>query len=99
MTDISGSTQDADRLRTIAATDENATNIAELGIGTSHIIPWPMHGTRRDAARLGTAHIAIGRSDDIGGKVWSNIHVDGLMSQPTIELDNQCVLREGTLLI
>ncbi|MFC2003102.1 aminopeptidase [Chloroflexota bacterium] len=97
--DMSGCTQDADRLRKIAATDENAANIAELGIGTSHTIPWVMHGTRRDAARIGTAHIAIGRNNDIGGETWSRIHYDGLMSQATVELDNQCVLREGALLI
>ncbi|MFC2003910.1 aminopeptidase, partial [Chloroflexota bacterium] len=97
--DISGCTQDADRLRKIAATDENAANIAELGIGTSHTIPWEMHGTRRDAARIGTAHIAIGRSNDIGGETWSRIHYDCLMSQATVELDGEYLLMEGTLLI
>lgn len=96
---ISGSKQDADRLRKIIATDENASNIAELGIGTSHIVPLPMLGTRRDAARIGTAHIAIGRNRDIGGKTWSRIHQDGIMEQVTLELDGQCVLRDGAFLI
>lgn len=97
--DISGGKEDAEKVRKVAATDENASNIAELGIGTSHIIPLPMSGTRRDAARIGTAHIAIGRNDDIGGKTWSQIHIDSLMSQPTIELDSRVVLRNGALLI
>lgn len=96
---IEGATQDADRLRKMVATDENASNIAELGIGTSHIIPWTMHGTRKDFGRIGTAHIGFGRSDDIGGKTWSQVHFDGLVDQATIELDDQCVLREGALLI
>ncbi len=97
--DISGSTEVADKLRKIAATDENASNIAELGIGTSHIIPWEMHGTRRDYARIGTAHIAIGRNNDIGGETLSQIHVDGLFSRATVQLDKEHVLREGNLLI
>ncbi len=96
---ISGCDQEADRLRKIVATDENANNIAELGIGTSHIIPWAMHGTRRDAARIGTAHIGIGRNNDIGGKTWSHIHTDSLMNQATVELDGHCVLKDGVLLI
>ncbi|MFC1981654.1 aminopeptidase [Chloroflexota bacterium] len=97
--DISGGKQDAEGLSKIAATDENANNIAELGIGTSHIIPSIMHGTRRDYARMGTAHVAMGRNNDFGGQRWSHIHIDGLFSQATIELDNQCVLRNGSLLI
>ena len=97
--DISGYSEEVERLREMAARDENADNIAELGIGTSHIIPSPMRGIRRDAARIGTAHIAIGRNDDIGGATWSRVHTDGLMSRVTIELDDKCLLRDGELLI
>lgn len=97
--DISGYSGEVERLREMADKDENAANIAELGIGTSHIIPSPMRGIRRDAARIGTAHIAIGRNDDIGGTTWSRIHTDGLMSRVTIGLDGKCVLRDGELLI
>ncbi len=95
--EISGSTPDVERLRKIAATDENAALIAELGIGTSHIIPGEMKGTTQDFARLGTVHIAIGRNNDIGGKTLSRIHQDGLMSMPTLEVDNVCVLKDGVL--
>ncbi|MFC1820301.1 aminopeptidase [Thermodesulfobacteriota bacterium] len=97
--DISGSKDDADALRKIAATDENASNIAELGIGTSHIIPGSMQGAARDFARVGTAHIGIGRNNDVGGKTWSQIHLDGLLNKPTIELDNDFILRDGAILI
>ncbi|MFC1929952.1 aminopeptidase [Chloroflexota bacterium] len=97
--DIAGDAQDTDRMHKIVGADENATNIAELGIGTSHVIPGPIRGSRRDAARLGTAHIGIGRNNDIGGETWSSIHFDTLMSQAIVELDDQCVLREAALLI
>ncbi|MEK7353776.1 MAG: aminopeptidase [Chloroflexota bacterium] len=97
--DVSGSMPDSKRLREMIATDENANNVAELGIGTSHIIPLPILGIRRDAARIGTAHIGIGRNDDIGGATWSRIHVDALIDGAAIELDNHCVLKDGALLI
>lgn len=97
--DVSGSRQDADKLRKVFSTYENASNIAELGIGTSHIIPLPMHGTRRDAGRIGTAHFALGRNNDFGGATWSDVHWDALMDQAIVELDGHCVLKDGVLLI
>ncbi len=97
--DISGPDEYVDRLRQIAATDENASNIAELGIGASHIIPPDMHGTRRDYARIGTAHLALGKNSDIGGQTYSHIHVDALFSQATVKLDNDYILKDGVLLV
>ena len=97
--DIDGNLQDAERLRKIIATNENASNVAELGIGTSHILPRAMRGNRRDCARIGTAHIAIGKNDDIGGKISSLVHLDFLMSNAMVELDGRCVLREGKLML
>lgn len=88
---------DADRLRKIAATDENASNIAELGIGTSHTIPRVYRATRRDGGMAGTIHIAIGRNNDMGGQTWSRVHADGLMDRPTVELDGEVVVKSGTL--
>ncbi len=97
--DISGSAEKVDLLKKLLATDENANNIAELGIGTSHLIPAEARATARDGARLGTAHIGIGRNDDIGGKTWSAIHMDAMLEQASVELDGQCVLDRGKLLI
>lgn len=97
--EISGGKEEADRLRKLLATDENANNVAELGIGTSHIIPWAMHGTRRDAGRIGTVHIGIGRNDDIGGEAFSRVHLDALVDRVTVDLDGHPLLREGDLLV
>jgi len=93
---ISGG-EDAEKLRNIAATDEHAANIAELGIGTSHTVPRINRATRRDAAIAGNVHIAIGRNNDIGGKTWSRVHHDGLLNRPTVELDGEVIVREGVL--
>ena len=99
VSEISGSDESVGRLREIASSDKNSSNIAELGIGTSHVIPAEMHGTRRDYARTGTAHIAFGKNNDIGGQTWSHIHVDALFGRPTIILDDEYVIRDGKFLI
>ena len=45
---------------------------------------------------LGTSHIAIGRSD-VGGLVYSNIHFDGLLSEPTITVNGRTFIKDGKL--
>ncbi len=97
--DISGPAGESERLRQIAAADENANNIAEFAIGTSHLISKSLQGTRRDSGIAGTVHIAMGRSDAIGGATWSSIHIDGLLTGASVELDGEQVLRDGVLQI
>ncbi|MFH1087420.1 MAG: aminopeptidase [Chloroflexota bacterium] len=94
--EVSGN-EDADRFRKLSTTDENASNIAELGIGTSHTIPRIYRATRRDGGMAGNIHIAIGRNNDIGGQTWSRIHQDGLVDRPTVELDGEVIVRDGAL--
>lgn len=94
MVEVSGGA-DGDRLKGISQTDENSSNIAELGIGTSHTIPRVYKGTRRDGGMAGNVHIAIGRNNDIGGVLWSRIHVDGLVDRPTVRLDGELLLKDG----
>jgi leucyl aminopeptidase (aminopeptidase T) len=96
--EMTGAKKDYDILWKIATTDENASNIAELGIGTCHFLPRAMRGTSLDFARYGTAHIALGRNNDIGGNTMSRIHQDVLFNKPTIMIDDQCIMREGELL-
>jgi leucyl aminopeptidase (aminopeptidase T) len=97
--DFSGGALETERLNKIIAANKNGNNIAELGIGTSHILPRALRGNRRDCARIGTVHIALGRNDDIGGKVNTPVHLDCLMSNAMVELDGQVVLKEGNLLL
>ncbi|MEW6185579.1 MAG: aminopeptidase [Thermodesulfobacteriota bacterium] len=97
--EMKGAQKDYDLLWKIATTDENASNIAELGIGTCHFLPREMRGTSLDFARYGTAHFALGRNNDIGGQTMSRIHQDVLINKPTIMIDDQCIMKEGELLI
>ena len=87
------------KLRQIfARQDENATNIAEFAIGAnpSSRITGVMNEDKR---RLGTVHIAVGDNMTLGGKVRSNIHYDILLFDPTVRLDNETVVENGTLVI
>jgi len=93
--DIKGYKPEVERVSKVLDTYKNADNIGELGIGTSHTIPQPIYGIRRDAARIGTAHFALGRNNDIGGKTLSEIHWDMLMNQATVEFDGKVVLKAG----
>lgn len=90
-------TGDAGRwlLDTLDAGGSTGRQIAELGIGTNRnarvsgqII--------EDEKALGTAHLAFGASASFGGVNVADVHIDGLLRQPTIELDGHVILRHGT---
>ncbi|MCC6298718.1 MAG: aminopeptidase [Anaerolineales bacterium] len=68
--------------------------IAELGIGTNpkarlqgNIIT--------DEKVLGTIHVAVGRNDFLGGKNVATTHIDGVVGQPTLEIDGRVVIENG----
>ena len=78
--------------------NKNAYNIAEFGIGTNpnakvtgNII--------EDEKSLGTCHIALGNNSGFGGKVNVPIHVDGVITRPTIFVDDKKLVDRGELLI
>ncbi len=83
--------------RIIDAADENATNIAEFGIGT--VVRGLVTGDEQDKRLLGTAHIGIGDSHSIGGQVRSKIHYDAVVLDASIELDGEYILKGGRLVL
>lgn len=68
---------------------------AEISVGLNHKATI-MGAVRNDKKALGTAHIAIGRSD-IGGTIVSSTHFDGLMARPTITVNGKVFIKEGVL--
>lgn len=78
----------------IAQHGDKARVIAELGIGTN-----PMARLQgniiTDEKVLGTIHIAVGRNDFIGGKNIATTHIDGVVSQPTLEIDGKVLINNG----
>ncbi|MBI2575713.1 aminopeptidase [Candidatus Woesearchaeota archaeon] len=76
---------------------KNHRNIAELGIGTNPnaIITG---NVLEDEKVMGTVHIALGNNAFFGGKVNVPFHVDGVLRDPTLTVDGECVIRRGKLL-
>ncbi|KLV27524.1 aminopeptidase [Niallia circulans] len=71
--------------------------LAEFGIGTN------------DKARItgvvledekvyGTIHIAFGSNDTFGGTVSAGVHIDGVVTQPTVYIDDALLMEKGVLI-
>ena len=82
----------------LTAHGEDGTNLAELGIGTNEkaILTGNI---LEDEKILGTAHVAFGASAAIGGNVQVPVHLDCVVTKPTVELDGEPIVREGELLV
>lgn len=96
--DIRGG-EEAERLRRHVEGVENATNIAELGIGLNPEARITADITESKKA-LGTAHLAMGDSaGGYGGTIVSDVHLDGLVMAPRIEVDDVVVAEGGKVLV
>ncbi len=85
----------ADRLRRIVEATVDADNIGEIGIGLN---PAARIGDEITEAKktFGTVHIALGDSaNEYGGLVECDVHLDGLVMEPTIEFDGLPVVVAG----
>jgi leucyl aminopeptidase (aminopeptidase T) len=76
--------------------DDDATNVAELGIGTNEAALLTGN-ILEDEKILGTAHVAFGASAAIGGAVQVPVHVDCVLRRPTVEIDGSHVVEAGDL--
>ena len=52
-----------------------------------------------DEKVLGTIHIAFGNNVGMGGNVNIPIHIDGIITKPTVYFDDEVVMEKGKLLI
>jgi len=91
---------DAVKLENLLKTaDKNAYNIGELGIGTN---PKARITGKvlEDEKVLGTVHTALGDNTSYeGGHTKSQIHVDGILFQPTVKIDKRLLMQKGKLLV
>ena len=76
---------------------KKARNVAELGIGMNPKAKI-IGNVLEDEKVLGTVHIAFGDNSTFGGKVKCGIHVDGIITKPTLEIDDVVVLNKGKLI-
>jgi len=99
ITSIEGG-EEAENLKKMleAAKDPNVYNIAEVGLGLNpkaRVIGRLLE----DEGSLGTAHIALGSSLPLGGKIQAPLHIDLIFRNPTIEIDGRKIVENGELKI
>ena len=75
-----------------------ARNTAEFGIGTNPKAK--VSGcVLEDEKVIGTVHIALGNNISLGGKVNVPLHLDGIMTKPTVFIDKKKIMDNGKLRI
>ena len=77
--------------------DPNAYMVGELGIGTNEKARL-VGNILEDEKVLKTVHIALGMNIDMGGKIDSKTHNDGIILNPTVKFDHKTVLEEGKII-
>jgi aminopeptidase len=85
-------------LELLRAHGRDGTAIAELGVGTNEcaILTGEI---LEDEKIMGTCHVAFGASAGIGGTIQVPVHLDCVVTRPTLVLDGTEVVREGELLV
>lgn len=90
---------DDDKLKSqLDAVGPDAYKIAEFGIGTNKkaIITGVV---LEDEKVMGTCHFALGNDLSYGGENDVPIHLDGVIKNPTIVVDDEIIIEEGIFLI
>jgi len=92
--------QSAARLRSLLASlnDPSVYVVAEFGIGTNPSARF-IGVTVEDEKILGTAHVAVGRNTGFGGTNMAPIHLDFIITKPTIRADGQVLMSNGQLTV
>jgi len=67
----------------------DAYNLAELGIGTNVAVTELVGSVLLDEKAAGTVHIAIGDDAGIGGDTDAPLHLDGIITDPTVYADGE----------
>ncbi|WP_216629198.1 aminopeptidase [Anaerococcus faecalis] len=87
---------DDNKLSILFVSEENHT-IAELGIGTNSAAR--LTGVILEDEKIyGTVHIAFGTNTSFGGKNQASCHLDGIILNPTLYLDDEKLLENGRFL-
>lgn len=89
---------DAEKMMQMLKKYKNASNVAEMGIGTNEKAML-MGNVLEDEKVFGTAHVALGDNHTFGGKTRAEIHLDGIIKKPNLWLDGRQIMREGELII
>ncbi|MBU7017037.1 MAG: aminopeptidase [Theionarchaea archaeon] len=86
-----------ENLETILNAHEGSRQVAEVAVG---INPAAACNTIFEAKKVeGTGHISLGDNHTIGGVHRSGVHMDGVISSPTIMVDGEPVVRRGDVVV
>jgi leucyl aminopeptidase (aminopeptidase T) len=86
---------EAEVLRRILGDVKDADNIAEIGIGLNPQARISEDITESKKA-YGTVHLALGDSaNEYGGLVECDVHLDGLILDPTVTFDDRVIVADG----
>ncbi len=72
-------------------------NVAQLAVGLNPECRQLTGQLTNDHGALGTVHIGIGTSENLGGRTRAGLHFDGIMRRPTLRLDGTLILDDGRL--
>jgi leucyl aminopeptidase (aminopeptidase T) len=72
--------------------------VAELGIGTNEAATLTGN-VLEDEKIMGTIHVAFGDNHSFGGTVRVSSHQDGIVLEPTVDIDGTRLLEDGRLLL
>ncbi|MDI6826577.1 MAG: aminopeptidase [Candidatus Aenigmarchaeota archaeon] len=71
-----------------------ARNIAEIGIGTNPNAKI-IGNVLEDEKVFGTIHVALGDNLSFAGNINVPLHVDGIILNPTLEVDGKILIKDG----
>ena len=96
-TDISGGEEARRLIELLQPHGRDGRNVAEFGIGTNDkaILTGAII---EDEKVMGTIHIAFGDNKSMGGSVRVASHLDGLVTKPSVWVDDDRIMEDGKLL-
>jgi aminopeptidase len=97
-TEITGGEEAARLTSLLEPHGRDGRTVAEFGIGTNDkaILTGAII---EDEKVMGTIHIAFGDNKSMGGSVRVASHLDGLITRPTVWLDDEKIMEDGRLLV
>ena len=96
--DISGGEEAQRLIALLEPHGRDARTVAEFGVGTNDkaILTGNI---LEDEKVMGTIHIAFGDNKSMGGSVRVASHLDGLITRPTVWLDETMIMNNGKVLV
>ena len=96
--DIQGGKEAAVLKEALVKAGKGSANLAELGIGTNEGATI-IGDTLNDEKVLGTTHIALGDNINYGGRVDSDLHLDCVLTNASLYLDDVLIVDKGNIVV